>query len=200
MIEVDLTGQTADDLEGRAKIPSGWYIAHIHGWHRDKKTGALKVTWTIENDPWKGAEITETHNLPALAMTQEDAVKQKRKLDLFLYRVGLIAKTDMGKRVSVSEDQLIGIQRAVVIKRERNKNKPEEMAEYSNIEYGCYYTLDHREIPVAERIRLGLPLLPGQVPPSAADQGAKVVTPPATSKNSKVTPTQPSMIFDPSEI
>ena len=201
MIDLDLKGiRSPEELEDRTPISAGRHMAVVVSHHMDQKTGALKVVWRIESDPWAGAVLTETHNLPALAMEASKMPGLIRKLALFAYRMGLIRKEDMGKSLRLDPDKLIGVRRVIDVERKQAKDSAPDSPFYSNIAYGCYWSEDRPEIPVADRIRLGLPLLPGQSPPTAAELGAKVVTPPSPSKNVGVVPGVPSMAFDPSEI
>lgn len=169
MIDIDTTGYSEGDLEGFCKISSGWHLATVVAQQIDKKNGSLKVTWMVESAPWSGSRITDTFNLPALAMSQEDVPGLTKRITLFFYRMGLIPKSDLGKRLSADPAKLLGIERVIEVKRERNKKKPEDSNEYSNIVYGAYWGLDRPEIPVAERVRLGLPLLAGQETPLFKD-------------------------------
>lgn len=198
MIDVDTKGQTTDELEGFARIPSGWYDATVTSLSNRQKDGALEVHWKISNPPWTGTIITDIFNLPSLAMKREQVPKLVRRLSLFLYRMGLITKEQMGQRLSVDERALIGMRRILQVKREAKQDAPPGSPEYSNIVYGAYYTLDRAEIPPEDRIRLGLALLPGQKLPVPAAAGT---TPDdRLPSNGVVSPTGSATPFDPSEV
>ena len=200
LIDVDLGGHTAEELEGSAQLPAGWYLARVCDVHSDQKTGALKVVWEMQSAPWVGARLTDTYNLPALAMTTEALPGLIRRLGLFLYRMGLVAKEDMGKRLNLDCAKLIGVQRVLELKREPSKDPAKQGKEYTNVAYGGYWALDRPEIPPAERVRLGLPLLPGQTAPaSSPPNGQQQHSLPAAGK-SLPGGGPPAVAFDPAEV
>lgn len=201
MIDVDMTGiQTPEELEDSAPIEDGFYRAEIVAHHQDAKSGALKVVWRIDSPPWAGSLLTETHNLPQYC-TQGDKVGGiLRKLALFLYRTGQIAKEDMGKRLAFDPARLIGVKRVLHIERRVGKDKPADSRKYSSVAYGCYYTEDRPEIPPAERVRIGLPLLPGTSVPATPPAGT---TPAPSRKNATGDGERqlpPALAFDPAEV
>jgi hypothetical protein len=197
--EFDVPDQDPEADEMNCKVTAGFHLARVARTWTDKQ-GKLKIAWEIESPPWKGHVVIDSFANPALAMTQEEQAGQVRRLWLFAYRMGQCKKEDRGKRLALNEAALVGVRRVIEVERRRNSKKPDDTREYSNIAYDGRWDLDRPEIPVEDRIRLGLALLPGQVAPSAAASPATVVTPPVPSKNAHVTPGVPAMAFDPSEI
>jgi hypothetical protein len=114
--------------------------------------------------------------------------------------VGLIGKEDMARNVKFDPAKLIGIKRVIEIERKVGKDKPADSRQYTNIAYGRYYTEDRPEIPVTERVRLGLPLLPGQVVPPAAPPQTSPATTSSTPAKPSAGTAAPSPAFDPSEV
>ena len=102
----------------------------------------------------------------------------------------------MGKVFSFDPAKLIGIQRVIKITRGPGKDKPADSRHFSNIDYGCYYALDRPEIPVEERLRMGLALLPGQVAPKEAVLGSTEKTKSAPPREGTAKPG----LFDPKEL
>ena len=201
MIDVDLTGiNSPEELEETAPIEDGFYKAVVASVTQDQKTGALKIHWRIQSPPWVGATLTETVNLPAFCQESSKIKGIRDKLNLFLYRMGLIPKDMLGKPNKIDEQKLVGISRVLQIERKVGKDKPSDSRKFSNVCYGCYYTEDRAEIPGHERIRIGLPLLPGQSaekPPSAGPTPA----PPVVAAGQGVpSPAPAGLAFDPSEV
>jgi hypothetical protein len=200
-MEIDMSGiHSPEELEDSAPIEEGFYKATVVSQYQDAKSGALKIVWRIESPPWSGASLTETHNLPGFCQKADALPGLIRKLGLFLYRMGLISKEHMGKRLEFDPAKLVGISRVLQIERKVGRDKPADSRKYSNVVYGCYYTEDRPEIPGHERARIGLPLLPGQTadkPAPAATTPAKTGSQPAATAAPGV---QPSPAFDAAEV
>lgn len=195
----DAPNEDPDDISGDCRLPTGWYLARVVRTLIDKD-GRLCVTWMVEVGAHAGERIMDRLAVPALCMRSEEVPEAARRMWVFTCRMGITKKEEKGMRVNWTEAQLIGIRRVIEVKRGRAAKKPDDPKEWSNIVYGAYFDVDRTEIPVEARVAMGLPLLAGQTMPTAAEMGAKVVTPPTPSKNSGVQPGVPSMAFDPSEV
>ncbi len=197
MIQFDASSiKDGSELEDSAPIPSGFHRAKVRAVHQDQKTGAMKVIWEILSPPWAGSTLTETHNLPGLCREQAKIPGMIRKLGLFLYRMGLMKKEQMGKPFPFDEQDLVGIERVLEVERKVAKDKPADSRQYSNVVYGAYWADDRPEIPGHERARLGMALLTGQ----SAEEPPPKPTASARPNGHTGSPAPKILPFDPAEV
>ena len=188
-----------EDSAFDCKVDSGFHAA-ITDRNFVDKDGKLHLVWRFTSDPWKGHVIDDKYSLPAYCMRQEDMADTVNRYWLLLYRLGLVTKEQRGKPITLESHQLNGITRVLEIQRGPGKKDPSKI--WSNVKYGCIWALDRPEIPAADRIRLGLPLLPGQPVPAPAASG-HVSTPAATGAAAGASggpKAPPPPAFDPSEV
>jgi len=197
--ELDLTGYNEDDFN-ECQVASGRHLATITDVTNNQKTGAIQVHWRFDSPPWTGHSLVDSFNRPDLAKSNDDVPGLIKRMGLFLYRVGAITKDQIGKRISFDRANLVGRRCVLEIKRERNAKKPEDTRLWSNVAYGGYWQLDRPEIPVADRIRLGLPLLPGQVPPPPDGEPPPGAAVPKTPGGNGPPAASTAKAFDPSEV
>jgi hypothetical protein len=188
-----------DADERDCQVASGYHMATTERAHVDKD-GRLNIVWRIESAPWAGHVIADKYLLPSMCMTQEALPECIRRYWIVLYRLGLVTKEQRGQPINLELPKLLGIRRVLHVKREPSKKNPTDPKLWSNIVYGAIWSTDRPEIPVEDRIRLGLPLLAGQTPPKLFDTPPAVVTPPVPVANPGGIQSPPAMAFDPSEV
>ncbi len=188
------------DPEDRCRVETGWHLAMCVDARRNQKDGKIEWVWRFTSAPWEGHILVDGFNRPDLAKTNEDAKAQLRRLGVALQRMGVATKEELAGNYHLDERKAIGTIRVLQIERGRNRKKPEDSNEYTNVVYGGYWDPSRPEIPVAERIRLGLPLLPGQVAPSASSAGSKSVKDGASAARPGGSANTPVLAFDPAEV
>ena len=199
-----ILGFTAPDTDPEA----GEFCQVAAGWYRAKTVkaeisadGHLRLTWFVLSPPWEGALVVDKyHPIPSMVMRQEDMKKAVDKWWLLVTRLGLASKSDKGKSLDFTPDQFVGIERVIEVVRTRSKKNPNDARLFSNINFDGYYAFDRPEIPVPDRIRLGLPLLPGQVLPPPPLPGSTPAAPCLDHGGADVFTAPPLPAFDPAEV
>jgi hypothetical protein len=198
-IPFDAPNEDPDESEMDCRVESGFWLAHIARAWVDKD-GRLCVSWVFDSAPWSGHKIVDRLQVPTLCLTQSEVPQATQRMWVFACRIGLAEKGQKGKGVRIETDKMIGIRRVLEIVRAPSKK---DGRVWTNIRYGGYWAEDRPEIPVADRVRLGLPLLPGQVlptttqaPPGPVATGKDAKGETASGGNGK----SGAKAFDPSEV
>ena len=166
---IDLTGDTKDTVDRTMPNP-GWYKATVIDSLPDEDADAQIVRYRVTAPTFIGSVIDDKIFNPEGSKDDAAGEISLRRLKLMLKRLGLIGDSDYGKQVEI--DWLKAKGRDVVLHLTEREGKGEMAGKkFVNIDFGGVFPLDHDKIPVAERQRMGLPLLPGQETPlfDAAD-------------------------------
>jgi hypothetical protein len=194
---IDAAGLTPDAAEEAHAIP-GAHLMTIQNVEIIDNGAAMAITYRINSPPCTGVVLRpEKFNNAKFAASSEDMAKQSKRFRIWAIRVGLVRKEDYvmdqktGLIIScppIDPTKAIGRQLVVVCVNDSYVNKDGKVVQTCKPGYvaNSIFPLDHPEIPVEDRIRLGLPLLPGQVAPSAGGNGT--------------TPSAGAPAFDPAEL
>ena len=162
----NLTGVPKEDLDETNLVPD-FYLVTLAEEGEDNETGAFVLNFRIDGPTFKGAHKKVHLSNPGLAKTQEDGEKQLSRLRKWARRLGLITDADLGKPLAIDFAKAVGKPFVLEIEPPRVDKRTGEMGRFPQVAYLGVYPLDHDSITAAERARLGLPLLPGQVAPVA---------------------------------
>ena len=188
------------DEVGRCKVTAGFHRATTIKAEIDDK-GQLHLIWRFESAPWEGHILDDGwHQVPSLCMTTDEIPKAARHMWVLLCRLGIAKKEQKGQGIKPKLEQFVGITRVLEIKQERNKKKPEDPTLWTNIVYGAYYDETRAEIGAADRIRLGMPLLPGQETPLFDANESKAAKPKKESSTNASASAPAAATFDPAEV
>jgi hypothetical protein len=195
-VVLDLSNDDFDAMDP-ARLAAGWYRAKLDKLWDDEKDGKTCLRFQVTAGPFNGSFITWKLGNPELAGTIGKQIKAYERLKALGKRLGTIYKDEQGR--AALRDWQTALGGAYVIKVEEREYEKEDGGKGQAVEmaYLGVYPLDHPEIPAAIRLKLGLPLLPGQSPPEA---GSPVEKPgPRGGKNGPATkplgaPPQPAEI------
>ena len=164
----DFTGDTAESMDA-TRVGPGWHLATLIACVEDQNTGKMEFSWRMDSPPFRGLYLDESYNNPALCSGSEKEMRgQQQRLNIFLARTGLAKKSDAGKVIKCDPSSAVGVSAVLQVVRDSYTDREGRQRCHNKIAYAGIYPLDHPEIPPAERVRLGLPLLEGQTLDAAA--------------------------------
>lgn len=199
---VDLTGVKPDEMDDSRADP-GWYLATLESELENQENGAEELTFRITGPRFKGQSCMKKINNPGLAETEKAAEGQIKVARLWATRLGLLKKEDAGKPAEIDWSKAVGWKGVIELELHEYVRDDGKTGRSVQFTYLGVYPTDHEKIPVAERVRLGLPLLPGQVAPGEdGTPGIKTPYTPAEKAGKKAAPAAAAKkpAFDPSEI
>lgn len=165
MWEIDLRGQTADNLD-RVDVGPGWYWATLKRADTDPQTGKLETAWDVEMPGGRRGTVRDNYNSPAYEYDEQKRLNLARRFATWAKRVGLVTAADNGKVLILDPSLAVGTRRVICVISEKYVRDDGTETMTSKIPWAAIYTEDRPEIPAEARLALGLAPLPGQVAPA----------------------------------
>lgn len=199
----DATDVREDDVERTRYLP-GWYLTNLGKYEEARNPDRFVFYWTVATGPFKGQNIIDTVSDFRVMHDAKDALEQKKRFFLRMKRLDLMKEGDFGKKLDIDPRIALGRQIVVHMVFREWVSKDGKPGEGVQPEYRGFHKLDSPEIPPTERVKLGLPLLPGQSPDDDGGKAAKEASKAgagdsaAKGRGGKFDPKSPN--FDPTEI
>lgn len=201
-MKVDLTQDRPEDLDAM-RVPAGYYLVTCTAHEKGHEHEEIIWKFRVDSALFKGQTLESRLGNPEMAMSDEDAKGQWKRLKIWFKRLGLVSDADAGKNVEVNPAGCVGKQFVLQMADNFFVGKKGDQVNIPRPGYAGIYGLDHPEVPPAERVRLGLRLLPGQNVDEAATAPKKGGRP-AKGKGDSAAEKRGSdggpLGFDPSEI
>ncbi len=170
--KIDLTNDTEETLD-QIRAQPGWYRAVIESAGEEPKMNNAIIEYKITAPTFIGARIKDTVFNPLNSQTEDKAAVCARRAKAVMKRLGLIQKDALGRETEIAWEAATGKEVVIHVVDEKYETKNGAEGSRAGLGFLGMFPLDHPEIPVAERVRLGLPLLEGQALPKEGEAPAK---------------------------
>lgn len=169
---------------------SGWYrMRLVEKKHDDKQR--INLVFQSLGPTHVGARTTAFIKDPAYGSTEEEIESWKKWIFPWLCRLGLADSKNPRKPVTGTWKSVIGWEGVGYLEPNNYTDKNGNDREGARFKFCSIYPSNHNDIPVLERIRMGLPLLDWQTDPrTGAEPGKKPKTPKGGSTTPADAPTK----------
>lgn len=161
-------GTTSEQLDA-TPAPVGWWNAHLGEVTDDPEKARVILVFVIDGPENQGCQHKEYLNNPAFGTTQKEVDMWGKKLSRFANRMNMGPGSPAEKSGKIDFRTQIGQKFVLHLV---PGSDPQPGAKYTDpgvwVDWAPY-PLDHKRIPAAVRVYLGLPLLANQKQPSPAD-------------------------------
>lgn len=167
--EVDLTGKTKDTVDA-FDVPPGWYLARpVNVSQHRTRRDCWGVTFRIDGPDYCGGIHYAAVGNPSAMAQGGGRDFWLNMLPRWLERLGLIPEGGYGQRVKGEWESCYGKQVVLHLKPNTfTSEKSGQQIETAEVD-GAPFPVNHKGIPAAVRVYLGLPLLEGQKQPTPAE-------------------------------
>jgi hypothetical protein len=183
---LDFGNETAEQVDLAAGyLQPGYYRMRLASNEEDLESGAMKLHFVVSHGLHAGKKLTESLNNPKMATDEKAAESAMKKARTWAVRLGAVPRTATGV-AGANFDLAVGKEFVVEVEKRQFPGRDGVMREFTSAKYAGIFPLDHKDIPVATRVELGLPLLPGQQSP-VPGKGAAQAAGPATAGQTTTT-------------